>query len=518
MAKKEIWEVPEINLDLRNKKYKGKDIDAIIELKNSIEKYLTQNPNIDEKTRQVYSSIYNALNYYYIIRNEPSQEFSSTDTFLNYAISEINNDYMYLSKYNRMFPDEDQPIIEICARIKSPISFLNKVKGKINDFLKEGNDLGYLNDSLRDLFGAQIIVNVPKSIKEQGEDAETDFLYKVYLDFLKYHQVSPIPENEKLKHLQKHKYNFLPVNDHIHPNRLEKIKSRIAEEGFDEGVLNEIKIPQSRPPEMEQDEINSITRDYVKSPKRSGYQSLHVYAYPESTINLIPGELPPGIIPPKNSKCAIEYHFYTKDQFNYQAYGKASHKNLYKPHEKTYHRLAVPLFITLNNQNQKSNTNNENSIIPDSIQPLKRNNFADCFKRFYGISFKDFFGVDFSVFNTFKENFQNDILALESKVVTDEKLKTTTVVPYDKPFVASIDELKTSKDIIENYINVRNDKSLIERTPVKPPIGNRAFYVIVKKANSKKLDLPSSQIKSLIGSLNYLLKKLRTPNDYSQDR
>ena len=39
-------------------------------------------------------------------------------------------------------------------------------------------------------------------------------------------------------------------------------------------------------------------------------------------------------------------------------------------------------------------------MIPDSIQPLKRNNFADCFKRFYGISFKDFFafGFDFTGF------------------------------------------------------------------------------------------------------------------------
>ena len=174
MAKKEFWEVPEINLNFLDKKYKGKSTDAIKELKYSIEQYLARD-DISQQNREIYSAIYNALNYYTVISYNPSQEFDTNDTFLKYACDEINYDFLYLlGKYNQKYPDNTpnkKPIIEISARIKSPISYLTKVKKQITQSLDNNDDLSCLNDRLKDLFGVQIIVNPPKSICDRGHEA-----------------------------------------------------------------------------------------------------------------------------------------------------------------------------------------------------------------------------------------------------------------------------------------------------------------------------------------------------------
>lgn len=482
--KKYTWEVPEVNLNLRNSKYKGKASDAIKQLKDDIIFYL-RGENVSLEQRQIYSAIYNALNYYNSVTYLPSPEYDIKDTFLTYAINELNNDYAFFQKYNEMYPD-DAPIIDMSARIKSPISYIQKVKNKIDEYIKSGQDLSYLNNGLKDLLGAQIVINVPKSIKEKGKDAENDFLYTVYIDFLKHHGIYK-NEAEQGTENSIHQYSFIPVNDAFHPDRLEKIQNRAQLEGYADGVLDEIAIPKSKPSEMDNDKIRSVTRDYVMHPKKSGYQSIHVYTIPNYAKEIIPYDLPNEIIPPKNTDCSIEYHFFTRDQYNYQAYGKASHSNLYKPHERTYHRLAVPTYIDFDrSENVILNNNDESSVQHKLGNRLRVRNFAECLYKFYHVSFNDLFNIPFSAFrDTFKPSVRDDVLALERRVIKSPDNRWITDAS-ERPLVATIEELKSVKDIIEKFINKR--KNVNEKKVVKHIINNKPSpYVIVKTAKQPQI-------------------------------
>ena len=55
---KSWWEVPEVDLNLRH--YSGGPSDTIKQIKYDIEKLLV-NPEVDLRTRQIYSAIYNAI-------------------------------------------------------------------------------------------------------------------------------------------------------------------------------------------------------------------------------------------------------------------------------------------------------------------------------------------------------------------------------------------------------------------------------------------------------------------------
>ena len=77
---KRFWEVPEVDLNLRH--YAGHPSDAIKLLKRNIEKYL-RNPLVPQKNREVYSAVYNALDYYKSILYSSASDFSTVTTFLN---------------------------------------------------------------------------------------------------------------------------------------------------------------------------------------------------------------------------------------------------------------------------------------------------------------------------------------------------------------------------------------------------------------------------------------------------
>ena len=177
---KELWEVDDVDLNFRH--YSGHPTSVIRKIKSDIEKYLRQ-PNVPQKSREIYSAIYHSLEYYKDISYTTSPEFSTDDTFLSYTISMLNEDLQYLSsRYNSPDPTKP-PVITLNGRIKSPISFIEKVKEKVNEYLEQDRDFGYFTESLRDLIGARIIVNPPQEVKDQGPEAETEFLYKVFYDF-----------------------------------------------------------------------------------------------------------------------------------------------------------------------------------------------------------------------------------------------------------------------------------------------------------------------------------------------
>ena len=96
-----FWEIPEIDLNLRH--YSGGPSDVIKRIKSDIERYLS-NPNLQENRavvrykedstpylvtynlREVYSAVYNALNYYKDISYLPSAEYGTGATFLSNSI------------------------------------------------------------------------------------------------------------------------------------------------------------------------------------------------------------------------------------------------------------------------------------------------------------------------------------------------------------------------------------------------------------------------------------------------
>lgn len=200
-----FWEIPEIDLHLRH--YSGHPSDVIKKIKSDIEKFLS-NPSLDENRtalrydkngnpymvsyniRQVYSAVYNALNYYKNISYLPSAEYETGDTFLSSSIRTFNEDYDYLAKkYNSDDPTQD-PVISVSGRIKSPLSFMDKVREKIIEYIEEDRDFKYFNESLRDLIGVRFVINPPPEIQAQGLQAESDYLYKVYFDLMEHHGIT----------------------------------------------------------------------------------------------------------------------------------------------------------------------------------------------------------------------------------------------------------------------------------------------------------------------------------------
>ena len=365
---------------------------------------------------------------------------------------------------------------------------MDKVKSNVNKYLENGWDLRDLNSSLKDLIGAQVIIDVPESIKKQGKQAENNFLYFLYGSFLKYHGILENTTNNN------HKYEFLPVNDKYHPNRLEKIIKRAESEGYDQGVLDNIYIPLFTPPFINPKIVNKVTRNYVRYPKISGYQGLHVYTIPNYPLETSLLSVPDEVIKPSEMRFPLEYHFYTREQYNYQSIGPASHKK-YKSHEKVFHRLAIPIFIRRDYPEEvKEELSSDNSS-----NPLKLRNLADCIKDFYGVSIEDIVNISFK---ELRDNFsaldRDKILAMRVK---PKKLPNNswTTEKYKTPIFVKIDELSSVKDIIEKYIN--NRKKYIEKKAVKSKLKNQIRpYVIIKSAQPFVFKKPKVFNQAILGT------------------
>lgn len=434
-----FWEVPEIDLDLRH--YSGQPSDVIKKIKSDIESYLS-NPNLKENrtvirydvdnspsmvsfnVRQIYSAVYNALNYYQNISYLPSAEYETDSTFLSNTIGIFNKDYEYLSqKYN--FDDYTQePIISISGRIKSPLSFMEKVREKIGEYIDENRDFKYFNESLRDLIGVRFVINPPQEVQSEGLQAESDFLYKVYYDLMKHHGIT-YPTDLPLK---KGLFRFFPVNTRHDSEKLAKIKARPDEEGFAPYVKNGVKgffRPSRRIPEIEQEYVDSVTKDYNFYAKYNGYQSIHTCVIPYYSQDVKQMLIPSCIIPPACKDSFIEYQFRTAKQNEYAEHGPVSHNTEYKP-TGSYHRLAVPFYIEFDSPDNITEVYYDYSHYHKKSlnykNKLKLRNFGESFKRFYGPSFEEYFGIPFKKFrDIFGSQDRNDILAKTKSVIYDEK-------------------------------------------------------------------------------------------------
>lgn len=311
--KKRFWEVPDVDLDFRH--YSGHPSDAIKELKRNIEKYLRK-PDVPQQDKEVYSAVFNALDYYKSILYSSAADFSVGPTFLNHSLNNMKTDYEYLTeKYNSDDP-LTPPVITINGRIKSPISALEKIKDKIEEYLKNGTDLRYLNESLRDFMGVRIIVDPPQDIKDLGIDSENEYLEKVLEDLLDFHGIND--------ETSPNSYKFIPINTKNNPHKLEKMQA----DGRKDNIPAHL-IP--------------FVKNYVDHYKTSGYQSYHICATPDYSNTVKGPTLPPCIIPPAKTEYSFEYQVRTKKMHDAAEHGVASHDD-YKELG-SYHRLSIPFYI-----------------------------------------------------------------------------------------------------------------------------------------------------------------------------
>ena len=512
-----FWEVPEVDLHLRH--YSGHPSDVIKKLKSDIERYLS-NPNLEENRtalrydennnpymisyniRQIYSAIYNALNYYKNISYLPSAEYETGESFLSNSIRTFNEDYDYLAKKYNSKDLTQEPVIKVCGRIKSPLSFMDKVREKIEEYIEQKRDFRFFNESLRDLIGVRFVINPPQEIQNQGLEAETDYLYRIYYDLMEHHGIT----KPKDAPIESGLFKFLPVNTRHDQNKLSKIKSRPDEEGFAVWVQNGIKgfyRPTKRIPEVEQESVDTVTKDYIRWPKYKGYQSLHVCIIPYYSQDVDHINIPNCIIPPSCKDSFIEYQFRTEKENEYAERGPASHNTQYKP-TGSYHRLAVPFYIEFDNPENLP----EISYDPlrtfkkplNYINRLKLRNFGESFKKYYGPTFEEFFGIPFKKFrDVFGSQDRTDILSKRKTVIYDKEsdIYTTQDSPGEKQNPISIaltpEEILTLKEILAS----KDGNQLVDFFS-KQHLQDAVIQVIQNPENSK----PSSTTSQKASGIN----------------
>ncbi len=428
------YNVPEVDLNLRY--YIGDRADSIKTVQRKIKKYL-KTSEIDYTHKSIYSAIYNALAYYQVISSLPISGETEEKTFLENTISQINDDYNYLStKYNT----NGNEVITIRARIKSPINAMDKILTKIEEYVKDGRDLRRLNESLRDFIGIRIIVNCPPEVKAQGKQAESDFCYKVFNDLVEYHGIRRQLSGETPKETD---YDFIPVNTSADPNKLEKIKNRAIKKQFKlDPEKEDVFIPHSRPKFIE--DYDGFVKDYRLYPKPHLYQRMHICAHPHYSDSITRHPIPNYIIPPISFNPAIEYQVCTKKE---DIWADASHLE-YK--DRPFHRLGIPILVELDQKQGK----------------FRLLRLDECIKDFYGYSFKDMFDIDYQNFlNLFNTAQRDDILAGKVKVEFDKELEEyilekspTTLVLYEDKNVKFVNELlqNSSEEELKRFYEANN--------------------------------------------------------------
>ena len=462
--RKEPWEVKEIDLNLRH--YSGHPADVMKKVKSDIERYLS-NTEVSEEQRKVYSAVYNALEYYSDVSYIQPAEFATDDSFLSCAIHSFNDDFRYLSqKYNPKDPTKP-PVIDFSARIKSPASFVEKMKEKITEYLEQGRDLGYFNESLRDLLGARITINPPQRVKDKGPEAECDFLYRVMYDLMDNHGISIRNQTS----LSPGNYRFINVNTRHDKLKMKRIQERVAKEGYAPGVTdgeNPIYVPQKRIPEIEKPYISSKIKDYVRYPKYSGYQSLHICVTPDFSNYMEHPELPACIIPPSTYDFFLEYQFRTQRQNDFAEHGIASHKTSYKPDQLNYHRLSVPFYIEMDGphdiaDNSYGRTVARKPVAMPASKKLKLRNFAESYERFYGHTFQDRFGLSFKDFrDSFSTEQRNEILSQKKSVEYDEETGIYHLVPFNRTLVLTEEQQMQLETFLRSKTNSKELQALLD--------------------------------------------------------
>lgn len=525
------WEVPEIDLNIRH--YSGHPSDVIKTIKKDIEDYL-QNPNVPYKQRSIYSAVYHALNYYKDISYLPAPEYGTETTFLDNAIKTFNNDLEYLSSKYDLDDPMQPPVITVSARIKSLSSFVDKVKEKVDEYLDEGRDFTYFNESLRDPIGVRFVIDPPKEVQEQGLQAESNYLYHIFHDLMNKHGIVSQATNTKINQTFD-MFKFIPVNSRYDSTKQDKIRNRVqiqldnglepfSSKLYDENGNLKIFIPDSIPDFIDSPSYTDYFKDYNRYPKFKGYQALHACVIPSFSKDASTDEDIPSYIIPSNAKDhAIEYQFVTAKQ-NYQNDKGVASTAERKPFNKNlnyYHRLLVPSFITADNfdlygRSDESYDISSSKHSSDS-KKLKLRNYGYSFEKHYGASFKSFFGVPFRTFrDTLVSSDRNKILSRKAICVFDKVAERYRVEDiHQVPVAFTAEELQNLNSSPENLkslpetagladgsVIVDSDGSVTITTPTSPNImilfsGNDEIQAETDKAD-KSVDQKAAEIPRVV--------------------
>lgn len=462
---KRYWEAPEVDLNFRH--YSGHPSDAIKLLKRNIEKYLRK-PNILKKDIEVYSAIYNALDYYKSILYSSASDFSTGPTFLNHSLISMKKDYDYLSEKYNSNDITQPPVITMNGRIKSPISALEKIKDKVEEYIINEADLRFLNESLRDFMGVRIIVNPPIEIKKLGKRAEYSFLQNVLEDLLEFHGVKNPATTDP--------YKFIPVNTKNNPNKLEKIRS-------------------DGKPDYLPDYLVPIVKNYVDHPKKSGYQSYHICATPQYSSEVKIPIFPSYIIPPMQTGYSFEYQVRTSEMNEIAEHGASCHDD-YKELGK-YHRLSIPFYIELNKEQNRFKSLN----LEESCQ--KHFGYVP-FLRIYdknGIYLKNISLIDFR--DLFTSSERDEIIDGKKRIyyypdyggfgVSSKPNQLSLVEDYIAPIFLTMDQLDKLKHAETSYEEILEEANATDNiitsstqnfTPFKPKV---EVYVVETSDDRKKI-------------------------------
>ena len=300
-----------------------------------IENYITYlnnliyNNSLDEIQKSLILEYISKLKYFQKISDTSNPEFSK---FIDF----INKEYLFLKE---KFPYLE---IEFQGRIKSLISTDSKIKKDLKQALLSGEDLKDI--TLKDILAYRYIINIPENLK-LDENASAQICY----DFATA-QIEFNLQNGNSLIEAKH------FNSIVDEEKLKKYSLKLPEINFE-------------------NKYSKYIKDYIKYPKDSLYQALHVRYF----LNNIP----------------FETQIKTQQMHEFAEYGAASHK-YYKPRSSfNIHKVPQELGFIKKDDGYKID------FLPTD----------ESIKLYYGYSFEDKFGITFQSFTkSFSPKEQNLIL------------------------------------------------------------------------------------------------------------
>lgn len=337
----------------------------VIENYKSYLNNLIKKGNLDDAQKKLLFEYISKLSYFKKISDINNPEFES---FIKY----INKEYLYLKE---KFPHIG---VEFQGRIKSLISTDSKIKKDLKQALINGEDLSDI--SLKDILAYRYILHIPENLKI-NENTSAEICY----DFLRA-QIEFNIENE---------------NKLLKAKHISSIDKTILENKLSE---NNIKVPNI----SLDDKYYEYVKDYIKNPKDSLYQALHI----RYSIGNIP----------------FETQIKTKQMHDFAEYGAASHK-YYKPRS-SFNIHKVPQELGF--------------IKTDSGYKIDFLSVDESIKLYYGYTFEDRFGISFEEFQKkFSPKEQNLVLKGKYKIENNKLIpsKNSRAIQRIKKSDVSLSEL-----------------------------------------------------------------------------
>lgn len=294
-------------------------------------------------------------------------------------IAHINEEYVYLQKKFPHIP------IEFQGRVKSLLGADSKIKKDLKAAIISNEHLD--NISMKDILAYRYILNIPENLSLDENE-----VIKICYDVLTAQIEFNLQKNHELLEAK-----------HIFSSNSDNLTKKAKE--------NHIFIPTS----SFENEYSKYIKDYIKNPKDSLYQALHV----RYLISGIP----------------FETQIKTRQMHEFAEFGGASHR-YYKPRS-TFNIHNVPQELGIIRKNDKY-----------EIDLLSMD---ESIKLYYGYEFSDRFGISFEEFGK-KYSLEDRINILKGNLVISEN---GTLIPASLNF--SKIRLKKSDVSLSELINMKEN-------------------------------------------------------------